>query len=254
MLKNIHHLFIIVPLIVWGIFIAILNFPTKIYILLAIANILIFLTVFIFYKRSTIKGGWWNYLVFPFTLVNCLISYSVLVNQKILLHSLFIIGALLIYWYLKLVFLFLNKPSFYRPSSLENLSLYGNFLVVFLLFASLFGWQSFINTPIWAASLIALFFVVLINYQSFWSNKIPFKRAGIFILVNSLLLIELFWVATFLPFNFNISGFLLALCYYLTLGPTRLHLLGKLNKKEIKIFLSVSAVSILLILLTSQWI
>lgn len=219
-----------------------------------IINILLGLIVFVLHKKSSLTDHFVNYLIFPLFLVNCTVAYIVLVNQAWLIHLLFIFSSILIYLYIKYIFLIFLKPSLYTPLSLENLSVYGNFLVTFLLFSSIFGWQAFLDMAVWKSSIIVLFAIGFINYEIFWFHKININKFLIYIFVSSLLLVELVWVVSFLPFNFNILGFILAVFAYVIIGLAKLHLLDKLDKKSIKLHLGIAFVSIFVILLTTQWI
>jgi hypothetical protein len=45
-----------------------------------------------------------------------------------------------------------------------------------------------------------------------------------------------------------------AICYYMSTGLARLYLLERLEKRHVKAYLSYGFLSILAIILTSQWI
>jgi hypothetical protein len=68
-----------------------------------------------------------------------------------------------------------------------------------------------------------------------------------------LILVELFWSISFLPFNYNITGLILAVCYYVIIGLVKNHLLGKLDAAKVKMYLILGGVSLFLIMLTARW-
>jgi len=87
-----------------------------------------------------------------------------------------------------------------------------------------------------------------------WANRIDLKIGFFYILIISLVLTELTWSASFLTLNFYILGLILAVCYYILIGLTRFHLLDKLTKRLVKLYLFYGFGSILIVLLTANWV
>jgi hypothetical protein len=52
----------------------------------------------------------------------------------------------------------------------------------------------------------------------------------VYALLITLVLAEISWVASFLPFDFSVIGFIVAICYYMSTGLARLYLLERLEK------------------------
>jgi len=94
----------------------------------------------------------------------------------------------------------------------------------------------------------------LIIYQIIWVNKIELKKGLPYILISCLILVELCWSISFLPFNYNISGLSLAICFYVIIGLIKNYLLDKLDAVKIKTYLILGSVSLFLILFTARWL
>ena len=245
---------LLTPLIVFILLETFSSYPKLIYIILILINSIIFFTLWQLTRASKTDKQWWNFLILPALMSSMVIAYSIFLNNKILIQLLFIANTIFLYFYLYCVYHYLIRPQFYKTFSIENISSYGNLLIFFLLTSTIYGLQSFLNLPIWILEIVMLIIIFLIIYQSIWANKIDFKKSLPYILVCCLILFEFSWPISFLPFNYNIAGLILTIDYYILISLIKEHLLDKLNKKTIKIYLTIGLISLFLILLTSQWI
>ncbi len=159
-----------------------------------------------------------------------------------------------IYFYLKSIYYYLIRPEFYKAQTIENLSSYGNFLVIFFFSSASYGLQSFLNIATALLIFFILLLLALVVYQVMWANKIDINLGFIFILLLCLILVEIAWSISFLPLNYNVLGMVLAICYYILIGLTRFYLKGKLDGKIVKLYLFSGFISIFILLLTSSWI
>ncbi|MBU0879698.1 hypothetical protein KKH00_02725, partial [Patescibacteria group bacterium] len=209
------------------------SYPKLIYIILILINSIIFFTLWQLIKASKTDKQWWNFLILPALMSSMVIAYSIFLDNKILIQLLFIANTVFLYFYLRCIYHYLIHPQSYKTFSIENISSYGNLLTFFLLASTIYGLQSFLNLPIWILEIVMLIIIFLIIYQSIWANKIDFKKGLPYILVCCLILFELSWPISFLPFNYNIAGLILTIDYYILISLTKEHLLNKLNKKTI---------------------
>ncbi len=185
---------------------------------------------------------------------SAVMAYSVFLSSKIMIQLLFFLNLLFLYFYLRHIYYYLLNPSVYEVFSIENISSYISWLSFFLLSATIYGLQSFLNLPIFQLALIVLAATALIVYQLIWVNKIEFKKGLPYILISCLILVELCWSISFLPFNYNISGLCLAICFYVVIGLIKNHLLDKLDATRVKMYLILGSVSLFLILFTAKWV
>jgi len=244
---------LIIPLLIYLLFQIYFFYPRIIYIVLVLMNLLIFFSMRQLSQESQVDKKWWNFLILPAVMSSFIIIYTLFLDNKTIIQSLFILDVIFLYFYIRFVYFYLIKPSSYEAFSIENITSYGNFLTFFLIATAIYGLQSFLDVSIWLLEIIILVLSAVILYQFFWANKIVFKKAMPYILIGCFILIELSWSISFLPLNFNISGLTLAICYYMLAGIIKNYLLDKLDSKRIKIYLTIGLTSLILILVTARW-
>lgn len=228
--------------------------PKLVYVAAVLVSLLIFFAVWQFSRASTVDKRWWNYLILPVIMSVAIMAYSVFISNKLIIQLLFVANIIFLYLYLRYVYYYLLNPPAYEIFSIENISSYINWLTFFLLASTVYGLASFLNLSISWLVLIMIGLSAFLIYQIFWANKIEFRTGLPYILISCLILIELFWSISFLPFNYNISGLSLAICYYIIIGLVKNYLLDKLDKAKVKMYLILGAVSLFLVLLTAKWI
>lgn len=228
--------------------------PKMIYVILVLINSLIFFALWQFSKTSTVDKKWWNFFILPSVTSSLVIIYSIFLTNKMIIHLLFFLNIILLYLYLRYVYYYLIKSAAYEVYSIENISSFSNFLAFFLLAATIYGLQSFLNISIWLLMLATLVITAIVVYQIIWANKIEFRKGLPYILLCCFILVELAWSISFLPFNYNIAGLTLAICYYILIGLVKNYLLDKLDSKKIKIYLGLGLVSLFFVLFTASWL
>lgn len=229
-------------------------FPKLVYLAAALANLLIFFASWQFCRASQVDKKWWNYLILPAVMSTLVLAYSVFMSRQLLIQLLFVFNLVFLYLYLRQVYYYLLNPLAYEVFSIENISSGANWLSFFFLAATVYGLQSFLNLPILWLALVMLAVTALIIYQIIWANKIELKIALPYLLISCLILVELSWSISFLPFNYNISGLALAICYYVIIGLVKNHLLDKLDAKRLRMYLLLGSISLFLILFTAKWL
>jgi len=228
--------------------------PRLVYVTAILAVLLIFFAVWQFGRASKIDSQWWNYLILPAIMSMAIMAYSVFLSNKLIIQLLFFSNLVFLYLYLRHAYYYLLNPLAYEVFSLENISSYVNWLIFFLLAANFYGLESFLNLPISWLVLIMMFATALLVYQIIWINKIEIKAGLPYILISCLILVELFWSISFLPFNYNIAGLSLAICYYVIIGLVKNHLFDKLDAAKVKMYLILGSISLFLLLLTARWV
>ena len=250
---------LVVPLLVFILLEVFYFVPKAIFVVLVLI-----ISLFIFTVRQFLLGGkreerGYNLLLLPVCFTLGLTVFSTMIPRaetvgKLFLHALFFLNAGFIYFYFRLIYYYLYKNKLYQKQSLRNLSAYGNFLAFYLIASSVYGLQAFLNIPVWILMISLLIFSGLIFYQVIWSNEINTKDSLFYILIASLMIIELGWAASFLTLRFFVLGLIMAVCYYVIIGMIRFHLLNTLNRKVVKLYLIFGFLSIFIVLLTARWI
>lgn len=227
-------------------------YPGLIYVTAVLATLLIFFVVWRFSRASIVDSRWWNYLILPATMSVAVMAYSIFMVSKPIIQLLFISNLVFLYLYLRQVYYYLLNPLAYEVSSLENISAYVNWLIFFLAASTLYGLESFLNLSISWLMLIMISASALLVYQITWINQIELRAGLPYILISCLILVELFWSISFLPFNYNIAGLSLAICYYTIIGLVKNHLLLKLDAAKVKMYLILGLISLFLVLFTAR--
>ena len=229
-----------------------LLWPNLMYVFIVLAILLFFFVIIQFIKASEKEIEWWNLLILPSLFYVGLALFSAMITNRAIIQALFIVKLFFIYFYFRSLYYILNtdRQTLY---SLDNMSAYGNFLTFYFIASSIYGLQSFLNLSVWLLMIFLLLAIWLIVYQAAWVNKVVFRVAFFYILVISLVLVELAWSISFLPLSFYILGLIMAVCYYMIIGLVRFYLREKLDKNTIKLYLIFGFSSILLVLLTASW-
>ncbi len=225
-----------------------------IYIMLAFLFLLFFFTIRQFILESKKNENVWNYCLLPFLFLSGGVMFSTLMPYGYLVQILIIIIFLFLNFYFRSVYEFLVKPNYYKKNALENFSSYGNFLALYFFASAIYGFQSFLGIDVWSIMLFLLLIITLIVYQVFWANKILTKASLLYIIILPLTYIELAWSISFLSLSFYILGLILAVSYYIGIGIVRFHLIGKLDKQIIKMYLIFGFLSIFAVIFTARWI
>ena len=252
-MKYNRYLPVLIPLLIWLGTQFFLSYPAMLYVVMVVSVILLFFALWQFTRASSVDKAWWNFFILPTLMVLSVIVYSSLQAKGWFVQVLFFLNLLICYLYLRFSYYYLLNPLAYKISSIENLSLYGNFLIFYFIAASLFGFQSFLSTPIWLTALAIAFFSATIVYQVFWANKIKVRKNISYLLIIALILTELAWAISMLPLDNNIAGFTLAIFYYMMIGLVRMELISGLSKDKLRLYLGFGLGSIAIILLTARW-
>lgn len=245
---------LLIPVLIYALAEMYFFYPKLIYTVVVLINLLIWFAVWQFCSKSQVDKEWWNYLILPAVMSTAVIAYSVFLSSKLAIQLLFVLNLVFLYFYLRHIYYYLLSPSAYEVFSIENISSYVSWFSFFLLSAVIYGLQSFLNLPIFQLALIMLAATALIVYQIIWVNKIELKEGLPYILISCLILVELCWSISFLPFNYNISGLALAICFYVIVGLMKNQLLDKLDATKVKMYLILGSVSLCLILFTARWL
>lgn len=225
-----------------------------IYVVTVFVFLLFLFTVRQFVKASKLKEEWWNFLILPSMFYLGSVVLSTMIPSRAIIQLIIVLNTVFLYLYLVTIYYFLINKDSYKDNSLENISSYGNFLAFYFTASAIYGLQSFLHISIWMLMLVFIVASALIIYQVMWANKINDKVGFFYLLILSLVLVELAWSVSFLTLNFYILGLIIAVCYYILIGLVRFYLLKKLNKKLVKMYLIFGFSSIIIVLITARWL
>ena len=198
-------------------------------------NIVFFIFILIFNKILLDKKRL-SFFILPFIFLNALSFYCSLLINKWLIVGMISSVMIISYYYFVEFRLRLNRDFDFNLGGFLMLSDIEGLLSVFLGTSFIYGLPYFLNVKNWM--LVIMITVILLF--SVWQNILIVnkqKKKRETIKSSSLLLLILLPLAGslfFLPFNFNILGLILTLCYYSGLSFVRFHLSETLTDKKIK--------------------
>jgi len=196
-----------------------------------------------------------SFFVLPFLFINFLSFYSSLLINKWLIFGIVLLAMFFSYYYFVEFRLRLNRDFDFNLGNFFVLSDVEGLLLVFLGASFIYSLPYFLNFKNWMLLII----IVLILFFAIWQNILivnkqkqkqeTLRSSFLFLLVLLPIVGSLF----FLPFNFNVLGLILTLCYYTGLSFIRFHLSETLTNKKIKYNLIFIIVLLLTIFLTVRW-
>jgi len=247
-------LILIAPIFILILLEILLFWPSMIYAVLVLACLLIIIAYWRFINTSQSISSQWSFIILPILLLISSIAYTSILSSHNTIQIIFILDAIFIYYYLKYLYYYLIMPVLYEEYIFNNIFTYGIFLTFFYTASAIYAFQSFLYLPIWPLIFVIFFITALIFYQILAIDKIALNKGIIYILISCLVLVELAWSIFYLPFNYNISGLALTVCYYVLVRLLRLFFINSLNKRIVRLYAIFGLIIIFLIIATARWI
>jgi hypothetical protein len=228
-------------------------FPKNFLFFLAATALVLILSVWALARKSNQHTYWYYYGILPLLLLISSAIYGVLISNNILWHLLAIFTVVLNYIGLRSLYFYFEKSEMYSSYYMNNFFSSAGFLVIFFTSAAIFGFISFLNMTVWPLLFLMVFVIGVILFQYFLSYNLDRRVSFSYILLVSLVMLEVSWAVSFLPLNYTVAGLVMAVFYYMAAGLTRYYIQGSLNKGVIKFYLLFGASSIFILLFTSNW-
>jgi hypothetical protein len=232
---------------------AFIKHPQKIWLIL-LGLLLCFLLETTLLASNKTDTTWWSFIIFPSTLSLATFGATTLQSDLTIIRLLGLASAWLIASFFHKTGLFINNPRKYRQGSLEFLADYGNLYTVSLLALSFYGLNSYLEMkPLVLLSLL-IPLLWLIFYHFFWSNKLEIKKFKIHILLGGIIIGELAWALTSLPFSFVDLALLLTISFYSLSHLQKLLLQAKLTGEKLRYYFSLLILGYILIFFSTHWL
>lgn len=157
--------------------------------------------------------------------------------------------------------LYLVVFSLYAVKShiLSYLVIIFNILTIAYLISVLFAYviinyfQLLFQLPAW----FVMIFVGVVTFSFFlfhlWKNDILSKESYVYNFLLTILMVEFFWVMSFLPLLALPSGFILFLIYYIYSGLLTFSLKNSLDRKNLLSHTVIPSLVLLLFILSNKW-
>lgn len=195
-----------------------------------------------------------------------LLIYVSLLASSFYLQVLVFLGTLIIYQYWRLAYRKLSpKPirqkiiQIFGDNAEElafiGVSLYVNFLAIFLLASSFFAIKYFLSLPYYLMfSFLALSVLILTIAAAEFSGMFIKKELRYYWLILSFVIWQFGVSLFFLPLNYSVLGFILALAFYAAVNLSRFALSNKLNKNRLKWYIGFPLIATIILLFSAQWL
>lgn len=235
-------------------FLLIVGQPYQLYLVIAILNAIVIITIWQLTGRQLRKGAFWNFAITPVAVVNSGWIFLTFLEGEWPKQLAVIITTVAVWVFLKVTFLYFSFRPKYQVHALENISSYLNLIAIFLFNSDLFNLMILLDVALWQAVIASLLLAGALSYQLFWVSDIGTWTAWRFIAVITLVTGELFLAVSFLPTSVYVNGLLITLGYYTMTGLARNWLLNIRERQVTRRYLLISLSVLVIILLTAKWI
>jgi len=252
MLKAFRYFKFISPVLVWLLYFLFLQKPEFIFFAPVLVILFIFISLWQIAWDKLSKKYFAIISILPILFQVALVSHISIERSVLVNNAFLILNSILLYYYYYSLYMFALFPE-RRDGSLENIYSFGNFILIFMALSSIYALQILLNLPVWVLIFFILLVLVMVLFSVFWVNHIDFSSSVFYILLITLVGIELAWSLSFLPLSYNALGLIFAIFYYMAVGLSRHHLLNRLNYQLVKMYLILGFSSIILIMFTARW-
>lgn len=199
------------------------------------------------------RRDWWSFAILPTLLSWSVLSYGLIVSTSLLRVLVIVLSVFMSIIYWRLVYLYVVRHTSYKPFSLERLAPYLSFVTVFFAAAAAYGLRIFLDVPGIQLWVILIIFQLGIVHQWLWSHKVSWKSAWRYAAAFILVITELFFIFDFLPFDYNVLGFMLASVWYAISGLAANFIAGRLTGNKTKLIIFLLLVTWIIVLVTARW-
>lgn len=180
------------------------------------------------------------------------ITFALFIEEAVFQHLFALAVALAVWLLLRNLAIFTFSPSRYQPYALENLSMNLGLATVFVGVVSLFDLQLFFGTPVFFLVPLLVTIVVGVFGVTFWvAGFLPAGRT--YLLVSSLVTLEVAAAVAFLPVNPLVKGTVVAVSSYLCIETSRAVLRRESLREELTRPVLLASFLLLVVLLTARW-
>jgi hypothetical protein len=204
--------------------------------------------------ESLFSRNFWYLAVLPILLYLLTCDYILMLGFGALRYVIIILFAFVLYAYLENLFLFYYNRAAYQLNSLENIAVFYNIILFFILALDLNASGILLNPPLWLLSIVLVLVTAIMLSQLWWILKIKDKLKLLYLLVAVIIILEFFWALSFLPSNFYVLAIILTIIYYFIFVVFKAKMQGELDRKIFLRYALISGSLILITLITSHWI
>jgi hypothetical protein len=199
------------------------------------------------------RKDWWQFSLLPIALHISGLSYALMISHSSLasLVAIASLAGVVIYW--RLVFLYAFHQGSFKPFSLEHSSNYLSLLAMFFGAASIFGLKTFLDLADWQLLLGGILLSLALVTQWLWFEKGQWRTHWIYAVIILVSLTEFFIALSFLPINFHLLGFMMAVMWYGLSSLFTRQIAGQLSNARARFVVVITLIVSLAVLLTARW-
>ncbi len=246
-LSFISSLLIAVAFIVW------LNNPDATFYIAGGLFLLHTITIYLLARFGQIRKSFFMFYFTPFFLLAGSYIFFLIIDN-VVVQYLFAFSISIIYMLiLKNIFSFVYQTKDYQPLALENIYSYVNLISLFLFYSGFYGFLLLLGWPIWLFVIFCFLITSFLFIRTLLTYKIEWKEGKLYVLIMAIIITESFYAISLLPSSYIFNGLILIVIYYLFMNLIKDYLKERLNFKDIKLYLTVAGVILLVSSLTTRW-
>jgi hypothetical protein len=134
------------------------------------------------------------------------------------------------------------------------MSTYTTLVAAFFAYVSIFMFGVLHLVRLRYLLLAAILVTMLMVWQTFWIQKLPWQRVRWFVLGLTTVIVESMMVLYYWPISFFVNGALLTLIFYVTLHLSRHYLADTLTRRLIIRYSSLASLATVILLFSAKWI
>ncbi len=244
---------LIVPLIALLLNEIFLLYPKLFFVCLSFGVLTLFLGVK-FLGQGNNKRFWPFFSILPIIVFLSFSLYSALISSKLFIQLFFFASFVINFYYFRLLYYFLTKEDDEKAEQLSSFSVFAGFFSVFCIYSSIYLLPFFINLSPFFLALFPILIVWFLFFKATYFYLKSFSQSSLVLIINTLILLQISLIVSYLPLSAHILGFIISLTYYLLLIISILNFRDKINRRSLKWPLILVLISALALLLTARWI
>ncbi len=225
--------------------------------IIVVAPAVLFLLAFLVWYitgKNYLSRNFFHFFLIVVLLTSSGFAFFFFIEHPLLQQFVGFLTSLMVLLILRNVLFFSREHDLYQPYALENITTYSLLTATFFYYCSIYGVLLYFNTRVLMFLPASFVFTGLSTYLFFWVSKISWREGRHAIVSLSLLTMEIFYVATYLPTSFFVDAFILTAVYYVSLLTIRDALRKNFQPASFRRYLLVSVMMILIVFLTARWV
>jgi hypothetical protein len=219
----------------------------------AIALVINFLAIWLLAKSIFWRWQFWDFFINPGMFIASAVVFLALIYNNIVGHIFIAAAAIGYYIMLHNLFVFQYQSKKYQPYALESIYSYLNITSFFLLTVSSYGFYVFFGWPTWLLAIAIFILGGFLFYRTLSAHKITWRLQWQVVVLVAFLVVQAYYAVSFLPSSFMFNGLLVAIVYYLLTNVARDYLIGSVDIRATKRYITISIIIIVAAFLTARF-